>query len=258
MFRRQWALAVMIMVFSQTAPAATCEVDEYVTRAIGIEEPWLENAAYLFSQTANQAGGAWVLAPEMDLRLSDRVGLEIDPPAYVMNYPVGRGPAAFGPAGLGLKVPVPQRCNQLGRGRATIVTAEVEGQFWPAPQRNAIDGAGSSITAQVEWAQLWWPWFNQGELGYTQRVGTGVTSGGFVNTSLGRALDATTAIQVELELDDQLIRGDEKRGLEGSVMPQVAYRPGPQWLLAIGEEFAVRENDWHPQISTMLMAEREF
>jgi len=258
MFGRRWALAGTIVVFSQAISAATCEVDEYVTRAIGIEEPWVENAAYLFSEIGNQSGGALVLSPEMDLRLSDRLGLEIDLPAYVMNYPLGRGPAAFGPAGLGLKVPVLESCNRLGEGRATVVTTELEGQFWPTPHRNAIDGAGSSITAQVLWARLWWPWFNQGELGYTQRVGTGVTSGGFINTSFGRAISATTAMQVELEMDNQLTKSDGKRGLEGSILPQLAYRPGPQWLIAIGEEFAVRENDWHPELSTVLMVEREF
>ena len=42
--------------------------------------------------------------------------------------------------------------------------------------------------------------------------------------------------QLELEVDNQLTLAGGHRGVEGSVMPQISYRPSSDWLLALGEQ----------------------
>lgn len=37
-----------------SAGAERCDVDDYVTQVIGIEEPWVENAGDLFTQVTNR------------------------------------------------------------------------------------------------------------------------------------------------------------------------------------------------------------
>ena len=56
-----------------------CDVDDYITKAIGIEEPWLENAAYLFAQAGNNGSPrSLTLSPEIEGQFSDRLGMELD------------------------------------------------------------------------------------------------------------------------------------------------------------------------------------
>ncbi len=250
-------LAALGMAWSAAAAAQSCDVDDYITKAIGIEEPWVENAAYLYTQADNNGSPqALSLAPELEARFSDRLGMELDLPAYTAQEPVGRAPSAFGPLAAGLKVAAAHVCD-MSRGRATLLTGEVEGQYWADPRPQVLPGEGNSVTAQALWAQLWYPWFTQGEAGYTQRVGTGVTSGWFVNTSVGRALGTAYAVQLEIALDNQLPLDGGGRGIEGSVMPQVAWHVSPRWLLALGEQAAFQQGSSRSQWSTWLMVERE-
>ncbi|CDW92560.1 MULTISPECIES: hypothetical protein [unclassified Thiomonas] len=243
---------------AQSWPVQPCDVDDYITKAIGIEEPWLENAAYLFAQAnTNGSPGSLTLSPEIEGQFSERVGMELDLPAYTANTPLGSGQSAFGPVAAGLKLAALHTCD-LTEGRASLLTAEVEGQYWANPRPSVLPGQGNAVTAQVMWAQLWYPWFTQGEAGYTQRIGTGITSGWFVNTSVGHAIGATYAAQLEVEVDDQLMLDNGQRGLEGSVMPQFAYHLTQQWLLAIGEQASFQQVTSHPNWSTWLMSERDF
>uniref|UniRef100_E6PMV0 Uncharacterized protein n=1 Tax=mine drainage metagenome TaxID=410659 RepID=E6PMV0_9ZZZZ len=261
-----------------------CDVDDYITKAIGIEEPWLENAVYGFAQADNNGSlRSLTLSPEFEGKFSERLGMELDLPAYTANEPLGQGQGAFGPVAAGLKFAALHTCN-LSEGRASLLTVEVEGQYWAHPRPSVLPGEGNAVTAQVMWAQLWYPWFTQGEAGYTRGIGSqgnagppqisltptgggsasrpwgrsGVTSGWFVNTSLGHALGTAYAVQLEVEVDNQLTLDDGHRGIEGSVMPQFAYHLTQQWLLAIGEQAAIQQGQSQPQWSTWLMVEHDF
>ena len=252
------ALAALCAACPVAAGAQSCDVDDYITKAIGIEEPWVENAGYLYAEGDNNGSPrALTLVPEIEARFSDRVGMELDLPAYTANEPLGRGQSAFGPLAAGLKFAALHTCD-LGEGRATLLTAEVEGQYWARPRTAVLPGQGNAVTTQVMWAQLWYPWFTQGEAGYTQRVGSGVSSGWFVNTSLGHALGAAYAAQLEVEVDNQATLDDGRRGLEGSLMPQFAWHVTQEWLLAVGEQASFQQGESRPQWSTWLMAERDF
>ena len=254
--RRLAALVAAVATSTVAAHAQSCDVDDYITKAIGVEEPWVENAAYLFGQYDHAAPQALTLAPELEARFSERVGMELDLPAYTAQTPLGRGASAFGPLAAGVKLNALHRCD-MGRGRATLLSVEVEAQYWGDRNTTVLPGQGNSATLQAMWAQLWYPWFTTGEVGYTQRVGAGVASGGFVNAALGRALDSAHSLQLEVELDNQATLADGSRGFEGSVMPQVAWRPSPRWLFALGEQASVQQGDLRPQWSTWLMVERE-
>ena len=252
-----WALAFVGAAWSLHAQAQPCDVDDYITKAIGIEEPWIENAAYLYGQVDNNGSPrAATLAPELEARLAERVGLELDLPAYTAQEPLGRGPSAFGPLAAGIKLAGLHLCD-MAHGRATLLTGEVEAQYWGDRRPQVLPGEGNSVTAQALWAQLWYPWFTQGEAGYTQRVGPGVTSGWFINTSFGRALGTAYAIQLEVELDNQLQLDNGRRGMQGSLMPQIAWHVSPRWLLALGQQASFEQGASRPHWSTWLMLERE-
>lgn len=252
------AVALAGLVGSGGARAQGCDVDDYITKAIGIEEPWVENAGYLYTQMSHSGSPRTVtVAPELEARFSDRVGMELDLPSYTAGLPLGREQGAFGPLAAGIKVMGVQQCD-MSDGHATLLTGEIEGQYWGNPRPDVLPDEGDSVTAQAMWAQLWYPWFTQGEVGFTQRVSGGVTSGWFVNASLGRALGGALSAQVEVALDNQLVLDSGGRGLEGSVMPQIAYRPSSGWLLALGEQASFAQGSSGPQWSTWLMVEREF
>ncbi|MHB1229699.1 MAG: hypothetical protein ACYCY3_05210 [Halothiobacillus sp.] len=230
-----------------------CDVDDFMTKAIGIEEPWLENSGYLYAQASHSQPSSLTLSPELEGRFSDRIGMELDLPQFSANFPLGRNQSALGPAAAGIKFAALHDCNP-GKGEATLVTFEVEGQYSP----RKLSGAGNAISTQVMWAQLWYPWFTQGEAGYTQQVGDGITNGWFVNTSLGRAIHGIYAVQLEVEGDNQRVMANGQRGFEGYLMPQVAYHVSPKWLVAVGEQAARQEGIHQTNWSTWGMLEREF
>jgi hypothetical protein len=252
------AAAALAVLATGSAWAESCDVDDYVAKAIGIEEPWVENAGYLFAEgTNNSRPQAVTLAPEIEARFSGRLGMELDLPAYTAQEPLGRAPGAFGPLGAGLKGVGIHTCD-LSEGRAALLTGEIEGQYWADRRQRVLSGEGNSLTGQAMWAELRNPWFSEGEVGYTQRIGSGIISGWFFNTSFGRSVNSAWAAQLELEIDNQLASTEGRRRIEGSVMPQVSYRPSSQWRVALGEQASLQQGASHTGWSTWLMIEREF
>lgn len=250
-------LALLASRPAQAQQQWNCDVDDYISKAIGIEEPWLENAAYVFAQASNDRPGSLVLSPEVEARLGERVGLELDIPALTVNDPLGHAQAVAGPAGAGLKFAAIHTC-EMDRGRATLLTFEAEAQQWIDPHPGELPGAGNTVAVQAMWAQLWYPWFTQGEAGYVQHVGAGPMSGWYINTSVGTNLRAGMAVQLEAEIDNESTRSDGQRGLEGSLFPQISYHVGQEWTFALGEQVSLRQGDGHLQWSTVGMVEREF
>jgi hypothetical protein len=239
--------------------AGSCDVEDSIGKAIGIEEPWLENAGYVFTQvTDNGTPQAVTLAPEVEARFNDHLGMELDLPAYTAQEPLGRAPSAFGPLAAGLKGVVLHDCD-AAEGHAMLLTAEVEGQYWTARRPSVLPDEGNSVSGQLMWAALWNHWFEQGEAGYTRRVGSGITDGWFLNTSFGRPLSRRWTAQLELGIDDQLVlpaRG--RRGIEGSLMPQVSFRSSSGWLVALGEQASLQQGSSQTGWSSWLMLEHDF
>ncbi len=242
--RRMPLLTLAILLAALTAPftvSADCEPAR-ITRALAIEEPWLENAVYLMAQGTQALSGA------ADLAFSRNVGMEIDLPTW---NPVSH---ALSPAiGAGLKIRLDGPCQP--RISAAYVTAEVEGQY-NAQARSAPPGFGDSVTGQLEWAVTRPYGFWQGEIGHSASLGRGGARGSFVNASLGQTFGPLT-LQCEGEIDDMLPPGPYG-AIEGSVWPQLALHLGRAWLIALGEERTFTRAPGTPKWSTWLLLEREF
>lgn len=225
-----------------SAPSfADCEPSG-ITRAIGIEEAWVENAVYFFGE------GRASVSPEADLAFSSRLGMEIDFPG--INPATGSWSPSWG---AGLKLPVVQRCRQ--GGQSAFLTLELEGQY---TARNELAGLpfGDSVTAQTEWALADSVGFFEGEAGHVSALGKAALGGWFANASLGHRFGPFAA-QVEGEIDNEV--SPKRRthgGVQGSVFPQIAFHAGPAWLLAMGEERGFGPST--PRWTTWFMVEREF
>ena len=246
-----WSAWLLIGVLGCISPVwADCD-NQGTPKAIGIEEPWLENAGYLFAKNFAGSPGSFALAPQADIRFSRWVGMEIDLPSWRVTGSRSSSHAL----GAGLKVPLIAGC-QGSRSPHTFLTAEIEGQY--SPQRAPIlNGPGNSVTAQVEWAQGA-ETFYEGELGYTKGLGLGAISGWFLNTSVGRKLGKAVAIQLEFAIDHEDFLASGRLGLEGSILPQIAFHIFPSWLLALGEQIGWAQSQHKTQWRTWLMVEREF
>ena len=145
-----WIMAAAgpaVMLFGMQAQAhpwqvQPCDVDDYITKAIGIEEPWLESAVYWFVQTDNNGSPrALTLSTEFERKFSDRLGMELDLPAYTPNEPLGQGQGDFGPMAAGLKFAALHTCN-LSEGRASLLTVKLEGQYWANTRPSVLPGGG--------------------------------------------------------------------------------------------------------------------
>lgn len=233
---------LLVGLCATAAPGfADCE-HSGITRAIGIEEAWVENAVYFFGEGRASVG------PETDLALASRLGMEIDFPG--INPATGRLSST---GGAGLKLPVVKRCRE--GAQSTFLTLELEGQYTTVNEA-VTRPPGDSVTVQAAWALADSAGFFEGEAGHVAALGPAALGGWFANASLGHRFGPFAA-QVEGEIDDEASRGRRTEvGGEGSVFPQVAFHAGQAWLLAVGEERHF--GPLTPRWTTWLMAEREF
>lgn len=235
-------LAILLTVFSASFTAhADCE-PAHITRALGIEEAWLENAASFSLQ------GRDTLAVGADLALDRHIGMEIDLPTWDLPS------HTLSPAvGAGVKILLHGPCRP--HASATYVTAELEGQY-NRRARPAPPGQGDMMTGQLAWAVIRPVGFFQGELGRSAALSGDGLSGWFLNASLGRRFGLLT-LQWEFEIDNTLPKGPYGT-IEGSVWPQLALHLSPSWILALGEERTFTRVPATPRYSTWLLLEREF
>ncbi len=235
-------LAILLAIFTASFTArADCE-PAHITRALGIEESWLENAASLTWQ------GGQTFAAGADLAFNRNIGMELDLPTWdAVSHAVS--PAI----GAGLKVRLYGPCQP--HSSATYVTAELEGQY-NTRARPAPPGQGDLIAGQIEWAVIRPAGFFQGEIGRSVALGVGGLPGWFINASLGRRFHLVT-LQCEFEVDNTLPPGPYGT-IEGSVGPQIAFWLTPSWLLALGEQRTFTRVPATPRYSTWLLLEREF
>ncbi len=245
----------MLVGFSYAQPyTQDCDVDDYIIKAIGVEEPWLENSFYTYVQADNNKNGQLSVYPELETKFSKKIGAEIDLPYYVSSYPLGKGGSATGPLTIGPKFLLLRRCD-FAEGKAYLFTFETELSYWANPHTNIIS-TGSSASEQIEYGMLNYPYFSTGEIGYTEAISQQAVSGYFVNLSVGKNITSSFAVQTEAEIDNQYLHNNT-HALEGFVMPQIEYHIYG-WMLGLGEQVSVQEFEPRPQYSTWIMVEREF
>ncbi len=232
-----------------------CDVDDYIIKAINVEEPWIENAFYTFIQADNNKNGQLAIYPEIEAKLTKRIGAEIDLPYYVANYSIGSGDSAVGPFTVGPKFLLIRKCD-FQMGKAFLLTFEPELTYWANPNTNAIS-TGSNLSEQLEYGLLLYPYFSTGEIGYTEKLAQQAVSGYFINLSIGKNITTDFAFQTEFEIDNQYLY-KENHALEGFFMPQFEYHTSNGWMFGLGEQVNLQEFTPRPQYSTWFMIEREF
>ncbi len=239
--------------------ALPLDQDRGVVRSINIEESWVENAIYFHSINADDlsAGNTWTLSGELDFAFNSWFGGEFDFPVFLMNYPLGSGPSAFGPLDAGIRVVPFQTGSEVSR-QAAILSIEVEGNWWPTPQVRNFPGQGDSVSAEFLWAYRYHRVYFQGITGYTMPVGPGAVANPFFQVSAGRTWEGVWALQLETDVNGAVPMSNGQTVSVVSVIPEVAYMPfGDIWLNEIGEGLSIY-GSMGPQPTTYFMMEYEF
>jgi len=223
-----------------------------MTRALNIEEAWVENAAYVFAMTDNSlaAGRTVELEGEADFAFSDRVGGEVDFPQVMLRQPLGHAASMLGPVALGLRY-VPVRFGTANSGSAGLAAIELEGALAPATSPSFPD-VGNSGTAEVLGGIRYGRLSVQGLYGVTRAVGHAGTSGWFANTSLAVHLGPAFSPQVEVDFGGDLPADDRAGAIRSAFIPELGYQTGA-WTLEAGMEVGAT---WDQSVS-ILMVERD-
>lgn len=233
--------------------------DHGMARALGIEEPWVENAAYFSSNRNNNAspGHAWNSGVEWDAVLGKDWGAEIDVPGILATQPLGRAPATLAPLTAGLKYS-PWHWGDDDSEDAGVVGMEVEGGWWATPQPANFPGVGSSLAEQVLFGIRHGTNWIQGEYGFNQRVSADARTGWFANSALGHRLSKDWVIQLELDLNRTSVDalGHTVAGM--MLTPQVGWQINPRWQMILGESFGHIEGQASLGTITSILFEYSF
>jgi len=150
-FMAMLMIVILINMANADSYVEQCDVDDYIIKAIGIEEPWIENAVYGFAQFSNNKNGQFSFYPEVEAKFSNRLGAEIDLPSYVSDYPIGKGNSGIGTFTIGPKVLLLRKCD-FQEGKAYLLTFETEFSYSPIP--NSIASTGNSLAEQIEYCRI--------------------------------------------------------------------------------------------------------
>ncbi|MHB1286043.1 MAG: hypothetical protein ACYCYP_05680 [Leptospirales bacterium] len=235
------------------------DLDRGIVRSVHVEEAWVENAIYLHSVNEDDlsAGHDWELSAELDFAFNTWLGGEIDFPVFLLTYPLGQGPAAFGPVTLGLRVVPFQTGTEVSR-QAFILSFEVEGDWWGTPQSASFPGVGNSVTPEMLAAWRYHHIYFQGITGYTVPLGFGAVANTFLRSSVGRTWQHVWATQVEGDVNSAVLTPAGQTVPGFSVIPELAYMPfGDIFLNEIGEGLSVYGHAG-PQPTTYFLMEYEF
>ncbi|MHB1604769.1 MAG: hypothetical protein ACYCTV_00020 [Leptospirales bacterium] len=235
------------------------DLDRGIVRSVHLEEAWVENAVYLHSINEDNlsAGHSWQISGEMDFAFNQWLGGELDFPVVLMTYPLGQGPAAFGPITLGLRVVPFQIGSEVSR-QAGILSFELEGSWWGTPQSASFPGIGDSVTPEILGAWRYHHVYFQGITGYTVPVGFGEVGNTFLRTSIGRTFQHVWAIQLQDDVNTALLTPTGQVVPGFSVIPELAYMPfGDLFLNEVGEGMSVYGHTG-PQPTTYFLMEYEF
>jgi hypothetical protein len=239
MIRKSTIALLLLLPFSPLSAFAGGDPDRGMSRALGIEEAWIENAVYLSSSRDNEStpGHTWNTGVEWDVAISRRWAAEIDAPGLLLADPPGNAALAMAPITLGLKYAAWQSGND-DSVNSGIVSMEVEGSWWPKSRPEAFPGIGSNMAEQVLVGLRHGNDLFQGEYGISQRLGTDARSGWFANSAIGRRLGDIWTVQMEVDVNHTSVRDSGATALGVALTPQLGVRIGQGWQLIFGETFS--------------------
>jgi len=230
-----------MLMLSATATTAYAggDPDQGMSRAWNIEEPWIENAFYIYASRDNDnaAGNALNLSGERDVAFSRRWGAEIDAPGLMAKEPLGKGPSALAPIAVGIKY-APWQWGSDDDDSAGVIDFEIEGAWWPNPQPQNFPGTGSSLTEQVLIGLRRSSHWLQGQYAISQRLGADARSGWSANTAIGQRLNETWSLQMEVDLNRTSVDANGATTMGIAWIPQVSAQIGHAWVVVVGESFS--------------------
>ena len=231
---------LMILMLTALAPNAFAggDPDQGMSRAWNIEEPWIENAFYIYASRDNEnaTGRAVSLSGERDIAFSRRWGAEIDAPGVMATEPLGKGAVAMAPIAVGLKY-APWQWGSDDDDSAGVIDFEIEGAWWPRPQPQNFPGTGSSLTEQVLIGLRQSSRWLQGQYAISQRLGADARSGWSANTAIGQRLNRIWSVQMEVDLNRTSVDANGATTMSVAWIPQVSAQIGHAWEVVVGESF---------------------
>ncbi len=232
-------LLMLVVLAGWPLQAHAGDPDQGMSRAWNIEEPWIENAYYIYASrdNSNAPGHTVSASVERDVAFSRRWGAEIDGPGVMAVQPLGKGAVAMTPLSFGLKF-APWQWGSDDEDSAGIIDFEVEGGWWPRPQPQNFPGTGSSMTEQVLIGLRQSSRWLQGQYAVTQRLGADARSGWSANTAIGQRLSQIWSVQLELDLNHTSVAANGATTLGITWIPQVCMQIGHAWEMVVGESFA--------------------
>lgn len=233
------AMLMLGLTAMATSAFAGGDPDQGMSRALNIEEPWIENAYYIYASRDNEnaTGHAVNLGGERDLAFSRRWGAEIDAPGVMATTPLGKGATALAPLAVGLKY-APWQWGSDADDLAGIIDFEVERAWWPRPQPQHFPGTGSSMTEQVLIGLRQSSRWLQGQYAVTQRLGADARSGWSANSAVGQRLSPIWSVQLELDLNRTSVDANGATTMGMAWVPQISAQIGHAWEVVAGESFA--------------------
>jgi hypothetical protein len=237
---RESAALLMLVLATWPSPAlAGSDPDRGMSRALGVEEPWIETAVYLTSSRDNvtTSGHTWNANVEWDVAFSRRWGAEIDGPGILAADPLGQGATALAPLTFGLKY-APLQWGDDDSEHAGIISMELEGSWWPHARPDAFPGIGSNVSEQVLVGLRQGSHWFQGEYGVSQRLAADARSGWFANSDIGQSLGGIWNVQMEVDANHTSVADSGATTIGIALTPQVGVRIDQNWQLLVGETYA--------------------
>jgi hypothetical protein len=230
---------LLLLVSAPYSAHAGDDPDRGMSRALGIEEAWVESALYLSSSRDNEStvGHTWNTGAQWDVALSKQWGIELDGPGLLAVDPIGKGAMALAPFTFGVKYAGLQWGDEDSVD-AGVVSVEMEGSWFPHARPAAFPGIGSNMAEQVLIGVRHGSHWFQGEYGITQRLRTDARSGWFASSAIGQRLGDGWVVQMEVDVNHTSVRDNGTTALGLALTPQVGVRINRDWQLIVGETFA--------------------
>jgi len=224
-----------------------------LTRAINIDEASVNNSVYVTGSIDNSfsQGHSINLQAEGIIRLDRDWGLDLSFPQILFQEPLGQTSAALGPIGAGLRY-VFAKFRNRGADTAGVFSLEAQGFYWATPN-DRYSGVGSSYTLQGLAGIRFGRVYLQGNYGYSGAFDQDFQNNFFAFSSLGYALAAHWALQVEADYTGNILPDSAGLESEWMLVPQLGFKTDG-WLVGVGEAF----NPSQTGSSTDFIVEKDF
>jgi hypothetical protein len=207
-----------------------------LTRAINIDEASVSSSIYVSGSIENNfsQGHQISLEGEGIFRLARDWGLDVVFPQVTLDDPIGQGAAMLGPIGGGFRYVFARFRNRMADS-AGVFSLEAQGFYWATPN-SQFPGEGSNYVLQGLAGMRFGHWTVQGNYGYNGAIDQAYQPNWFAFSSLGYALAAHWALQIEADYTGDVLPSDGGLDSQWVLVPQLGFKTDG-WLFEAGEAF---------------------